>query len=100
MFLETLDFQRDVVLQQFRNARHSTDCTESEDARLVGLRSKTSLAPIGGCCMRCLKFATTILLRPLQPGDQRRLRLTTSVGLRPSGSWAGRRQVDGIRPLL
>ena len=41
--VQTLHFQRDVSLQQFRYARHARDSTESRGSLLVGLRSKTSL---------------------------------------------------------
>ena len=42
--VQTLHFQRDVSVQQFRYARHARDSTESRGSLLVGLRSKTSLA--------------------------------------------------------
>src|SRR5205823_4937996 len=43
--VQALYLQSDVAIHEFRNARHARDFTESRGPPLVGLRSKTSLAP-------------------------------------------------------
>jgi hypothetical protein len=42
--VQALYFQRDVSIQQFRDARHARDSIQFANFTLVGLRSKTSLA--------------------------------------------------------
>ena len=45
--VQAFHFQRHMSVQQFRDARHNRDSTESRDTTLVGLRSKTSLDFLG-----------------------------------------------------